>query len=78
LDRLESILPAVKSLAIKHVDYGVRAEQYDDVGAALLWTLKQGLGSKFTAAHYLAWDRTYALLAQTMREAARDSVVTVK
>src|SRR6476619_5073624 len=43
LDRLEEILPAVHQLGRRHADYGVRDEDYDTVGAALLWTLEKGL-----------------------------------
>jgi hemoglobin-like flavoprotein len=32
------------ALAKRHVDYGVKAADYTPVGAALLWTLEQGLG----------------------------------
>ena len=39
LDNLPSILPAASALAKKHVGYGVAAEHYAPVGAALLWTL---------------------------------------
>ena len=48
LDKLEAILPAASALAKRHVDYGVKAEDYTPVGAALLWTLEQGLGKEWT------------------------------
>src|SRR5579863_8022656 len=49
LDRLDdAVLPAAMRLAIRPVDYGVRPEHYGPVGAALLWTLEQGLGDDFT------------------------------
>jgi hemoglobin-like flavoprotein len=70
LDRLESVLPAVKALAVRHVDYGVRDEHYDKVGAALLWTLQAGLGDRFTEAHKTAWLEAYMALSGVMREAA--------
>ena len=39
LHQLETILEPVQDLGRRHVDYGVRPEHYDTVGAALLWTL---------------------------------------
>jgi hemoglobin-like flavoprotein len=42
LGNLEAVLPAASALAKRHVDYGVKAEDYTPVGAALLWTLQQG------------------------------------
>ena len=44
LGNIETILPAASALAKRHVDYGVKAQHYEPVGAALLWTLEQGLG----------------------------------
>src|SRR6266498_1442673 len=48
LGRPEQILGAVKDLGRRHVAYGVTNEHYATVGAALLWTLEQGLGDAFT------------------------------
>lgn len=70
LTRLEEIVPTVQDLGRKHVAYGVRPEHYDTVGAALLWTLEQGLGSAFTPQVKAAWAATYGTLATAMKEAA--------
>jgi hemoglobin-like flavoprotein len=43
LDRIETLLPAVRQLGVKHTGYGVREEHYATVGEALLWTLEKGL-----------------------------------
>ena len=66
LKNLEAILPAAKSLATKHVSYGVRAEHYQPVGDALLWTLEQGLGSDFTPEVRDAWLAAYTTLSGAM------------
>ena len=47
--------------------YGVTERHYETVGAALLWTLEQGLGSVFTAEVREAWTVVYQLLAATMQ-----------
>ena len=70
LNDLESIVPAVQDLGKRHVGYGVSAEDYDTVGAALIWTLGQGLGDEFTSELESAWVTTYGLLADTMKAAA--------
>lgn len=70
LDRPESILPAVQALGKRHVGYGVQDAHYETVGAALLWTLGQGLGEQFTAAVAEAWAAAYTLLADVMKEAS--------
>ena len=73
LDRLEAIVPAVQQLGVRHVGYGVRDEHYDTVGAALLWTLQQGLGESFTADMKEAWTSVYGVLAGTMKSAAAEA-----
>lgn len=71
LRRPEEIVPAAQSLARRHLAYGVTEAQYATVGAALLWTLRQGLGEGFTPAVEAAWTAAYTLLAGVMIEAAR-------
>jgi hemoglobin-like flavoprotein len=73
LTKLDEIVPAVEDLGRRHIGYGVAAEDYDTVGAALLWTLEQGLADTFTPAHKEAWTETYGLLATTMKGAAASS-----
>jgi len=70
LTQPDAILPAVQDLGRRHVGYGVRAPHYDTVGAALLWTLEQGLGPAFTPETRQAWAKTYDLVAGVMKEAA--------
>ena len=66
LHKLEEILPAVKALGERHKGYGVTAAHYAPVGAALLWTLEQGLGPDFTPDVKAAWTETYTALAGVM------------
>src|SRR6478735_3895827 len=63
LTNLDAILPAARSLATKHVSYGVTAEHYQPVGDALLWALEQGLGSDFTPEVRDAWLAAYTTLS---------------
>ena len=66
LSNLESILPAASSLATRHVAYGARPEHYPVVGAALLWTLEQGLGKEWNVEVADAWTAAYAMLSDFM------------
>jgi len=66
LTRLETVLPAASTLARKHVDYGVKAEHYTPVGAALLWTLEKGLGDAWTPELADAWGTAYGTLSNFM------------
>jgi len=72
LDRLDELVPTVQALGRRHAGYGVRDAHYATVGAALLWTLEQGLGERFTPAAREAWTAAYTVLATTMQDAARE------
>ncbi|MEP9352979.1 globin family protein [Xanthobacter sp. KR7-65] len=67
---LPSIVPAAENLARRHVAYGVQEAHYAPVGAALLWTLEQGLGEAFTPDVKAAWAEAYGVLSSVMIEAA--------
>ena len=66
LTHLETILPAASALAKRHVGYGVKASHYAPVGAALLWTLEQGLGPAWTPELAVAWTAAYTTLSGFM------------
>lgn len=66
LNNLEAILPTASALAKKHVAYGVKAADYEPVGAALLWTLERGLGEHWTADLAAAWGAAYTVLSEYM------------
>jgi hemoglobin-like flavoprotein len=66
LDNLPSILPAASALAKRHLAYGAKVEHYPVVGAALLWTLEQGLGDGWTSDVADAWKAAYGTLSGFM------------
>jgi len=70
LSRLDDIVPGIQALGVRHKEYHVTDAQYATVGAALLWTLEQGLGDAFTPEVREAWVEAYALLSATMIQAA--------
>ena len=70
LHQVGTIIPAVEVLGKRHAGYGVTAKHYEPVGAALLWTLEQGLGPDFTPPVKAAWTETYVTLAGVMQNAA--------
>lgn len=73
LNELGEIVPAVQALGRRHVDYNVKPEHYETVGAALLWTLEQGLGDAWNTDVEQAWTEVYGVLSTTMKEAAESS-----
>lgn len=73
LNKLDTILPAVQDLGVRHVAYGTKPEHYGAVGASLLYTLGAGLGDNFTPDVKDAWTEAYTTLATVMIEAAEAS-----
>ena len=71
LNDLGKLVPVVQQLGVRHHGYGVQDKDYATVGAALLWTLEQGLGAAFTDEVKRAWTAVYGVLASTMQDAAR-------
>jgi nitric oxide dioxygenase len=65
-----TISGAVRALGKRHVGYGVKPADYETVGAALLATLKKGLGDAFTPEVHDAWTVCIALVAAEMLAAA--------
>ncbi|MFA5081415.1 MAG: globin family protein [Hydrogenophilaceae bacterium] len=70
---LGDLVPNIQEMGRRHVAYGVEARHYDTVGAAILWTLEQGLGEDFTPATKEAWTIAYTTLANVMKEAAYET-----
>jgi hemoglobin-like flavoprotein len=70
LDRPDELVSGVAALGRRHLQYGVTDGDYESVGAALMWTLEQGLGDAFTPEVREAWTEAYLLVATVMRRAA--------
>lgn len=73
LTNLRALTGVVEDLGRRHAGYGVEDKHYDSVGAALLWTLEQGLGSAWNAEVAAAWTEVYGLLSGVMKRAAKDA-----
>jgi hemoglobin-like flavoprotein len=68
LNDLDKLVVVLQNLAIRHIDYNVKAEDYTPVGNALLYTLKTGLGDDWTPELREAWVAVYRLMASVMKE----------
>ena len=73
LDDVEPLIPTLKQMGADHAGYGVVNRDYNVVGAALLWTLEQGLGEAFTDEVKNAWAAVYEVLADTMKAGAAEA-----
>ena len=74
LNNLDKLAPIVRNLGARHVAYGVNDDHYATVGAALLWTLEQGLGEDFTPEVHDAWAAAYTVRAETMKAGAAEAM----
>ncbi len=70
MNRADQVVPALSELGQRHHGYGVEPRHYDAVGAALLWTLSQGLGDAFNTETEEAWVNLYAIASNAMQHAA--------
>jgi hemoglobin-like flavoprotein len=77
LDRIDTMLDDLRTLARRHHRYGVREEHCASVGAALLWMLEQGLGFDFTPDVREAWATAYDLLSGDMIAVSSDKDPTI-
>jgi hemoglobin-like flavoprotein len=69
LEQTEQLVPMLYELGRRHIDpYRVQPQNYDSLGAALLWTLQQTLGAAFTNEMRLAWSQAYRGMSQAMQE----------
>ena len=66
----EKIISTVQELGQRHQDYGVKAEDYEDVAASLLWTLEKSLGDDFSPEVRRAWEVALQFLSNIMINAA--------
>ncbi|GAA4970408.1 globin family protein [Algibacter aquimarinus] len=70
LSNLDALIPVLKGLGKRHVEYKVEPSHYNTVGAALLGTLEAGLGDDFTPEVKEAWTSVYGTMSSVMIEAA--------
>ena len=71
LDNIDKLLPALKALGKRHVNYGVEEYHYNIVGQALIQTLQKSLGRHFTTEVKEAWLKTYGLVTMIMIDSSK-------
>ena len=69
---LEHLAPVLAQMGARQAEYGVKKMHYAAVGAALFWTLEQGLGYYyFTPDVRWAWAAAFELLSSTLQAGVR-------
>ena len=71
VDRPDELVPFLEQLGRDHRKFGVLAEHYDAVGAALLGSVAEFAGPAWTPEVEKAWTDAYTTVAGAMRTAAR-------
>ncbi|HET9944823.1 MAG TPA: globin domain-containing protein, partial [Actinomycetes bacterium] len=71
----ERLSPMLRHLGRDHRKFGVRAEDYDVVGGALITALRRFGDDVWVPELEAAWVRAYELMAGTMLAAAREAAV---
>jgi NAD(P)H-flavin reductase/hemoglobin-like flavoprotein len=70
VDQPDELVPFLQQLGRDHRKFGVLAEHYDAVGAALLSAIAHFAGPAWTPGIAKAWTDAYGVVAGAMREAA--------
>jgi len=69
LTDLDTLVPVLQGLGLKHQSLGVVPAHYDVVGEALIESLAVALGAKFTEPVKNAWLKVYGIIKKVMTEA---------
>ncbi|MCB1444663.1 MAG: hemin receptor [Rhizobiaceae bacterium] len=77
LREIDSVVPVLETLAVKHVAYGVEERHYATVGKALIQTLSLAFGPRFTPELRNAWLSAYGAISAVMIAAARRGEATL-
>jgi NAD(P)H-flavin reductase/hemoglobin-like flavoprotein len=70
VDQMDELVPFLEQLGRDHRKFGVVAQHYDAVGAALVTAIKEYSGDAWAPAIERAWLETYAMAARAMCTAA--------
>jgi hemoglobin-like flavoprotein len=70
---IDAIVPSLKELGARHLDYGVAAEHYPVVGAALLWAMSCLGGADWAPEFTAAWSDAYAAVQSIMLSGAEEA-----
>ena len=76
LERIEELVPSIRELGKRHLNYGAEEAHYAEVGSALLWTLETGLDEAWSEDAEEAWTTAYQLLAGVMLDGAREGIMS--
>ncbi|XP_054758842.2 uncharacterized protein LOC129264905 [Lytechinus pictus] len=68
LDNVDDLATVLKELALRHIQYNVTKMHFEPAGQALMYAIKEGLGSSFTSKVKDAWSVVFQLISDMMSE----------
>ncbi len=73
LDKLDDMLPALRQLGQRHIEYKVLAQHYDTMGRALVFMVSEILGDDTSPEIESAWAEAYGYWSAAMKSGAAES-----
>jgi hemoglobin-like flavoprotein len=70
LRNLDAIVPKLRELGARHVEYGAQPEHYPVVGEALIGAMAAVAGSAWRSEYELAWGEAFGVVAGAMMAGA--------
>jgi hemoglobin-like flavoprotein len=67
LDSPENVARHLSEVGRRHGAYGAQMRDFDTFGAALIWSLQQGLGPDYTPQFETGWVGAFDLIRNVMR-----------
>lgn len=64
---MDAMLPALRELGRRHMEYGVKPHHYEAIRDSFIWILKQELAGEFTEEVEDAWGSVFDLIAANMK-----------
>jgi hemoglobin-like flavoprotein len=75
LRNLEAIVPKLRELGARHVDYGAEPEHYPVVGEVLIASMAKVAGPAWQPAHERAWSEAFGVVAGAMIDGANEAAL---
>ena len=69
MEQTDKFIPPLAAAGKRHIQYGVKAGDFDTVGRALIQTLAETLGDEFDEPTRLAWEKAYKGIKNIMMPA---------
>lgn len=72
LRNLDAVIPTLRKLGARHVDYGAEPEHYVVVGSVLIGAMAEVAGESWEPRYAEAWNEAFGVVAAVMLEGAAE------